>query len=168
MSIKQEGEQKESFQPPTEAEIANAREVFAGHNEVFIKNITVDPYNPKTQNLEKLQESLEYQYSAYDLSFKTGFVVHPDGIIFNGKNYARWDNVPEGCTYAVYARPKGQESTLCTPIESKDKLINFIRLEMVFPLIYDEDGWNETIVNNAREMYGNSWRDKVIHRPHQS
>lgn len=154
--------QTSEYTPPSPEEIAKVRRLFARRGEVFIGNVVVDPYNPDNKNLELVTECYQAQYPDYDIRLEDKYIVWEGGMVFSAKNYARWVNVPDGKGLAVYLCPKGMIDRGWTIAESRDRLLEFINTGFRFPLITDETEWKAKIVDNARALFGESWRDEVL------
>jgi len=151
------------YTSPTEEDIRKARGIFAYTNEVFIKNIVVDPLDPAVDSLDKVSKTLSEKYPAFDLRFDGNYVVHGSGLILDHKNYARWINNPEADGYAVYLRPKGQQvPKFRDPRESRKCLLDFIGiLSEKFTLVVGDHDWKEKIVKSAQKIWGESWRTNL-------
>ncbi len=154
MSISKEIESRETYRKlPTESEIIDARNIFARPGELFVKNILIDPFNPKSDNIEKVKEEMGSKYPAFDLRYGENYIVDPYGLILDSKNFARWNDVPEGNGYAVYARPKGTKLEINTPEISKSKVNKFIKvlvLDNKFLLIKGNKDWKEMVIDNLK------------------
>lgn len=140
-----------------------ARIAFAAANEIFLTNVLIDPSNPNSSGLDQVKASLQEKYPSFSLHFDPDNVVHPKGAIFDSENYARWENIPEGSAYAVYARPKGEDRHINDPQQSTRKLMQLIEASMKFPLIKGSGAWNEKVVKNARKLFGDTWRNEILH-----
>src|SRR3990172_11069869 len=128
------------------------QEIFSqpGQTPLFIA--FVDPFNPKCATLEQVQEDLARVYPDLVLRFDNDYVVHSDGIIFDGVNYARWENIPGGCAYAVYSRNKHEAPLGWTPSESRKRLMRFIRAGSQLAIIRGDKTWVDKVVKPAIEL----------------
>jgi hypothetical protein len=159
---KEQNERKSNL-PPTEVEVRNVRQIFAYSNELFVKNIIIDPLDPNLDNIDKATTTLAEKYPAFDFRFEGNYLVHESGLILDHKNYARWINNPEADAYAVYARPKGQKiPEIRGPKESTKMLMDFIAaLSGKFTLIEGDREWKEKVIKSAQKLWGNAWRENL-------
>ena len=155
--------EENNYSQPSEEEVRKARQIFAFSNELFVKNIVVDPLNPDSDNLDKVSKSLKEKHPQFDFRFEGNYIIHESGLVLDHKNYARWLNNPEADGYAVYARPKGQKiPEFRGPVESGKMLMDFIGiLSGKFTLVEGDRGWKEKVIKNAQKLWGKNWRENL-------
>jgi hypothetical protein len=143
------------------------QEIFSQPSETPLFIAFVNPFNPKCATLEQVQDDLARVYPDLDLRFDANYVVHRDGIIFDGINYARWENVTGGCAYVVYSRNKHEAQSRWSPTESRKHLMSFIRAASQLAVIRGDEAWVDSVVKPAVELFGEHWQDEVFPRGNQ-
>lgn len=154
--------ESQNWEAPTDAEVIEVRGIFAHPGELFVTNILIDPYNSKSDDLDKVSQELSLKYPRFDLRLEDNYIVDPDGLILDSKNYARWNHVPDGEGFAVYARVKGTELGIYGPKQSEKLIMDLIKsCSSGFTLVNGEEAWRTKIVDKAKELFGDDWRREI-------
>jgi hypothetical protein len=67
------------------------RRLFGSSNETFLGNRILNKHE-----LKKTEKELRSQDPSLDFRFESGYIVDSDsGIVFDGKNFARWYGKPD-------------------------------------------------------------------------
>ena len=148
-------------EPLSADKLREIQEIFAQPGESFVSIVLVDPAGTSFDTLEHARAVFERTFPDLDLRFSADFVVHVEGVIFDGMNYARYENISGGCAYAVYSRQKDSPLERWEPRESRKRLMRLIKAGKEYPVITGDEGW-ERCIGYAVELFGEKWREKIF------
>jgi hypothetical protein len=119
--------------------LMDEREIFGSRNETFLRNCLLNP-----RNLKKFEAKLRSEHPDLEFRFDASYIVDSQtGIIFDGKNYARWCHKPHAMGYAIYTRPIGEAPAMSGPKESSQRLMGFISAATSHGRVLGEQDWQK-------------------------